>query len=112
MIASGPATWPARSRRYLSITSTLLRDSPNTMLGTRASIRSPASATACFNDEARNCRVSSMKHAVALAGDLIEARVPSIVFGESRNSVEVMLKYLRERAGHVAGPEAIMAYRG
>jgi DEAD/DEAH box helicase domain-containing protein len=63
-------------------------------------------------DETLQLRASALKHAVRLAGDLIEARVPSIVFGESRNSVEVMLKYLRERAGHVAGPEAIMAYRG
>ncbi|MBN2196385.1 MAG: DEAD/DEAH box helicase [Polyangiaceae bacterium] len=57
-------------------------------------------------------RASSLKAAVRLAGDLVEARVPTIVFGPSRNSVEVMLKYLRERVGHVAGPEAIMGYRG
>jgi DEAD/DEAH box helicase domain-containing protein len=57
-------------------------------------------------------RASALKAAVRLAGDLVEARVPTIVFGPSRNSVEVMLKYLRERAGRVAGAEAIMGYRG
>lgn len=57
-------------------------------------------------------RASSLKAAVHLAGDLVESRVPTIVFGSSRNSVEVMLKYLRDRAGRIAGPEAIMAYRG
>ncbi len=57
-------------------------------------------------------RGSSLKHAVSLAADLVRARVPTIVFGQSRNSVEVMLKYLRARVSDVAGPEAIMAYRG
>lgn len=63
-------------------------------------------------DEALQLRGSSLKHAVSLASDLIEAKVPSIVFAQSRNSVEILLKYLRERCGHVAGPNAIMAYRG
>ena len=31
-----------------------------------------------------------------LAADLVRARVPTIVFGQSRNSVEVMLRYLRD----------------
>jgi DEAD/DEAH box helicase domain-containing protein len=57
-------------------------------------------------------RRSMLKESVRLASDLVRARVPSIVFGPSRNSVEVMLKYLRERVGAVAGPEAIMGYRG
>ncbi|MGC4065866.1 MAG: helicase-related protein [Polyangiaceae bacterium] len=34
------------------------------------------------------------------------------MFAPSRNSVEVILKYLRQAAGDVAGPEAIMGYRG
>jgi DEAD/DEAH box helicase domain-containing protein len=63
-------------------------------------------------DEALQLRASALKHAVALAADLVRARVPCIVFGESRNSVEVMLKYLRAQVGDVAGSEAIMAYRG
>jgi DEAD/DEAH box helicase domain-containing protein len=57
-------------------------------------------------------RRSCLKQAVSVAADLIRARVPTIVFAPSRNSVEVMLKYLRESAGDVAGPEAIMGYRG
>ncbi len=57
-------------------------------------------------------RASALKQSVSLASDLVRARVPTIVFGPSRNSVEVMLKYLRARAGDVAGADAIMAYRG
>ena len=57
-------------------------------------------------------RQSTLKTAVSIACDLIRARVPTIVFAPSRNSVEVMLKYLRERAADVAGPDAIMGYRG
>jgi DEAD/DEAH box helicase domain-containing protein len=57
-------------------------------------------------------RESSLKHAVSLAADLVRARVPTIVFGPSRNSVEVMLKYLRERVSDLASPDSIMAYRG
>ena len=57
-------------------------------------------------------RGSTLKHAVSLAADLVNARVPTIVFAPSRNSVEVMLKYLRAKASDVAGPDAIMGYRG
>lgn len=57
-------------------------------------------------------RGSTLKHAVALAADLVRARVPTLVFGPSRNSVEVMLKYLRAKVGDVAGAGAIMGYRG
>ena len=41
-------------------------------------------------------RASYLKSAVKLASDLIEKKVPTIVFGPSRNSVEIMLKYLRD----------------
>lgn len=57
-------------------------------------------------------RASSLKHGVALAADLVRARVPTIVFGQSRNSVEVMLKYLRDECRGVVPVESIMAYRG
>jgi DEAD/DEAH box helicase domain-containing protein len=57
-------------------------------------------------------RASTIKQAVNLAADLVRAKVPTIVFGPSRNSVEVMLKYLRAKVGDVAGADAIMAYRG
>jgi DEAD/DEAH box helicase domain-containing protein len=58
-------------------------------------------------------RASSLKSAVHLASDLVRARVPTLVFGQSRNSVEIMLKYLRDKlAGDRIDPESIMAYRG
>jgi DEAD/DEAH box helicase domain-containing protein len=63
-------------------------------------------------NEELGIRASSLKQAVSLAGDLVLARVPTIVFAPSRNSVEVMLKYLRERVGGDIPPDAIMGYRG
>ena len=42
-------------------------------------------------------RQSYVKAAVNLASDLVRAKVPTLVFGQSRNNVEVMLKYLRDR---------------
>ncbi len=63
-------------------------------------------------NEELGVRASALKQAVNLAADLVRARVPTIVFGPSRNSVEVMLKYLRAKVGDVAGADAIMAYRG
>ena len=63
-------------------------------------------------NEELGIRASSLKQAVYLTADLVRARVPTLVFGPSRNSVEVMLKYLRAKVGDVAGPNAIMAYRG
>lgn len=58
-------------------------------------------------------RASTLKAAVHLSKDLVRARVPTIVFGQSRNSVEIMLKYLREGTADQGLPEgAIMAYRG
>ncbi len=50
-------------------------------------------------------RASYLKSAVMLAADLVRAGVPTIVFGQSRNSVEVMLKYLRDEGrADVVGP--------
>lgn len=63
-------------------------------------------------------RASTLKAAVRLAADLILARVPTIVFGGSRSSVEVMLKYLRSavaselRSSYIDPKTAIMGYRG
>jgi DEAD/DEAH box helicase domain-containing protein len=57
-------------------------------------------------------RASYLKSAVMLASDLIESRVPTIVFGPSRNAVEIMLKYLRDRLADRVAPDAVMAYRG
>ena len=63
-------------------------------------------------NEELGIRASTLKQSVNLAADLVRAKVPTIVFGPSRNSVEIMLKYLRARVGDVAGSEAIQAYRG
>jgi DEAD/DEAH box helicase domain-containing protein len=60
-------------------------------------------------------RASYIKQAVKLASDLVHARVPTIVFGQSRNSVEVMLRYLRQSVAQGdsgVDPSRIMAYRG
>jgi DEAD/DEAH box helicase domain-containing protein len=63
-------------------------------------------------NEELGVRASTLKQSVNLAADLLRAKVPTIVFGPSRNSVEIMLKYLRARVGDVAGSDAIVAYRG
>lgn len=58
-------------------------------------------------------RQSYTKLAVRMAADLVRARVPTLVFGQSRNVVEVMLKYLREAlAGENLPAGTLMAYRG
>ena len=58
-------------------------------------------------------RRSYIKSAVQLTADLITARVPTIVFGQSRNNVEIMLKYLRDRfAKEPSMKHSIVAYRG
>lgn len=57
-------------------------------------------------------RQSYTKAAVKLTADLVRASIPTIVFGQSRNQVEVMLKYLRDRlAAEKLDPELIQAYR-
>ena len=58
-------------------------------------------------------RASYIKTAVRLALDLIRAEVPTLIFGQSRNNVEVMLKYLRDRVDPTAiSPDSIQSYRG
>lgn len=58
-------------------------------------------------------RASYLKTAVRLTSDLLDADVPTIVFGQSRNGVETMLKYLRDRAvKKQIDPESIQGYRG
>ncbi len=58
-------------------------------------------------------RASYLKSAVRLVGDLVRRNVPTILFGQSRNSVEVMLKYLRDRlVQDRIDPSTIMGYRG
>jgi DEAD/DEAH box helicase domain-containing protein len=57
-------------------------------------------------------RASYLKQAVLLASDLVRAGVPTLVFGQSRNNVEVMLRYLREKVAPEVSPSRVMAYRG
>ncbi len=58
-------------------------------------------------------RASYLHSAVRLAADFVAARVRTIVFGQSRNTVEIMLKYLRDRfAEQPSLRDAIVAYRG
>ncbi|MBK6691580.1 MAG: DEAD/DEAH box helicase [Myxococcales bacterium] len=57
-------------------------------------------------------RASYVKQAVMLTKDLVRAHVPTIVFGASRNSVEVMLRYLRDAIAPEVDPSRVMAYRG
>jgi DEAD/DEAH box helicase domain-containing protein len=57
-------------------------------------------------------RASYVKQAVMLATDLVRARVPTIVFGQSRNNVEVMLRYLRDKVVPDVDASKIMGYRG
>ncbi|MEE8408920.1 MAG: DEAD/DEAH box helicase [Myxococcota bacterium] len=57
-------------------------------------------------------RASTIKSAVSLTEDLVRAQVPTLLFGQSRNTVEVMLKYLRDRLEGEIDPDQIMGYRG
>ncbi|MDB4994110.1 MAG: ATP-dependent helicase, partial [Myxococcaceae bacterium] len=57
-------------------------------------------------------RASYVKQAVMLAADLVRAKVPTLVFGHSRNNVEVMLRYLRDRVAPEIDASRIMGYRG
>ncbi len=58
-------------------------------------------------------RESYIKATVKLSVDLVRAGIPTLIFGQSRNNVEVMLKYLRDRLVPEGIPsESIMAYRG
>ncbi len=64
-------------------------------------------------NEELGIRASYVKQAVFLATDLVKARVPTIIFGHSRNNVEVMLRYLRDAAAKERIPaSSIMGYRG
>jgi DEAD/DEAH box helicase domain-containing protein len=64
-------------------------------------------------DPTLGIRESYLKCAVRIAADLIRAGVSTMVFGQSRNNVEVMLKYLRDRlAPDRISRDAIVAYRG
>lgn len=58
-------------------------------------------------------RASYLKSAVRLVSDLVRAEVSTLLFGQSRNAVEVMLKYLRDRfVEEKLDPNLIQGYRG
>jgi DEAD/DEAH box helicase domain-containing protein len=58
-------------------------------------------------------RQSYLKAAVRLTSDLVGAGVSTLLFGQSRSSVEVMLRYLRIRAEKMGvAPQGIVGYRG
>ncbi|MEM6532055.1 MAG: DEAD/DEAH box helicase [Myxococcota bacterium] len=58
-------------------------------------------------------RQSMLKTAVRFAHELVRAGVPTLVFGQSRNGVEVMLKYLRDKLSvDSIDPQCVHAYRG
>jgi DEAD/DEAH box helicase domain-containing protein len=58
-------------------------------------------------------RQSYLKATVRLTADLVRAQVPTLVFGQGRNQVETMLKYLRDKlAPYKIEPDQIMSYRG
>ncbi|MEM7448253.1 MAG: DEAD/DEAH box helicase [Myxococcota bacterium] len=58
-------------------------------------------------------RASYLKTSVNVVAELLRHEVPTLLFGPSRNAVEVMLKYLRDRLGRDGiDPERIHAYRG
>ena len=71
---------------------------------------------AVFNPPAVNpelgIRPSYLKTAVTVAADLVRARLPTLVFGQSRGAVETMLRYLRERLALEDIPaESIVSYQ-
>ncbi|HZI08978.1 MAG TPA: DEAD/DEAH box helicase, partial [Myxococcus sp.] len=58
-------------------------------------------------------RASYLKTAVRLTADLVRAGVSTLLFGQSRNNIEVMLKYLRDRfVEEKLDPALIQGYRG
>jgi len=58
-------------------------------------------------------RESYVKRSVKLAADLVRANVTTLLFGQSRNTVEVMLKYLRDAlVERGVDPSVVQGYRG
>lgn len=57
-------------------------------------------------------RQSYVKASARLTADLVKAGVPTLLFGQSRNNVEVMLKYLRDALEQARlSPELAQGYR-
>jgi DEAD/DEAH box helicase domain-containing protein len=64
-------------------------------------------------DPALGIRASYLKSACRLAADLLDADVQSLVFAQSRNAVELILRYLRDHESRKRrDPERVAGYRG
>ena len=112
---------PARARRAPLRRRRRARSSSSARAARRAASGASSSSTRRWSTQELGIRASYVKQAVMLASDLVRARVPTIVFGQSRNAVEVMLRYLRDAVatrsrrtdkGSGVDPSRIMAYRG
>lgn len=57
-------------------------------------------------------RRSSLLEAQALANELLEAKIPTIIFARSRLNTEVLVTYLRRSFHRLGQDEIIRAYRG
>ena len=99
------------------------REHASTMLGRDVDLVSESGAPAgprqlvLYNPPVVNAelgiRQSYIKAAVRLTTDLVRAQVPTLVFAQSRNNVEVILKYLRDQLiDDRIHPDAIQGYRG
>jgi len=66
-----------------------------------------------LTNPALGLRERAVDTARGLAKELLRQRVPSIVFGRSRTTVEVLTKYLKDAALELGrDPAAVVAYRG
>ena len=64
-------------------------------------------------DAALGIRASYLKSACRLAEDLVDRNVQTLVFAQSRNAVELMLRYLRDHEQKLGrDPEKVAGYRG
>ncbi len=64
-------------------------------------------------DLEKGIRGSALKATARLAGDLVLLGVKTLVFCQTRHSVEIVLSYLRDRvSGHGFDPKRIRGYRG
>jgi DEAD/DEAH box helicase domain-containing protein len=63
-----------------------------------------------FIDQKLGIRQSSLMEGTALAGELIDENIQTIVFGRTRRGIELVLTYLRQRDAH-GNPNQVRGYR-
>jgi DEAD/DEAH box helicase domain-containing protein len=63
-----------------------------------------------FIDQKLGIRQSTLTEGTALAGELIDEGVQTIVFGRTRRGIELILTYLRQRDSH-GNPNKVRGYR-